>query len=66
MILILEDQFDRHADLVQEHLKHAGSTWARLDLDTQSLQRTRITARSPRDGRLVLETDGTEVRSSDV
>lgn len=66
MILILADQFDRHADLVQGHLKDAGSSLVRLDLDARSLQRTRITARSPRDWYLVIETDGIEVKSSDV
>lgn len=66
MILILADQFDRHADLVQGHLTGMGSKCVRLNLDTQSLQQTQITARPPRDWYLVSKTDGTEIRNSDV
>lgn len=66
MILILTDQFDRHADLVAEHLSDAGSHIARMNLDTASLRQTRITACSINNWTVDLGSSGTQFKTSDI
>jgi len=42
MILLLTDLYDKHCDIIVEKLKDKGRQFFRLDLDTQSLQKTAI------------------------
>jgi glutathione synthase/RimK-type ligase-like ATP-grasp enzyme len=63
MILILTDKFDKHADLVCTKLNKRGERFFRLDLDTDSLKRTRI---SFRDSFWRMEQNGILVNSNDV
>jgi glutathione synthase/RimK-type ligase-like ATP-grasp enzyme len=42
MILLLTDSYDKHCDVVAEKLKNRGHNFFRLNLDTQSLQKTAI------------------------
>lgn len=43
MILILSDQYDVHADKVIEELEKMGTLYYRLNLDVESLRKTKIT-----------------------
>lgn len=43
MILVLTDQFDKHADVVIEKLNSLDLPTYRLNLDTESLQKTQVT-----------------------
>jgi hypothetical protein len=42
MILVLSDKFDAHADLVCDHLGKSNTPYYRLNLDTESLCKTKI------------------------
>lgn len=43
MILLLADCYDKHTDVVAEKLRERGQKFFRLNLDTQSLQKTSVT-----------------------